>query len=133
MEITATIEKARLPITVVRINGNIDSASYQDFQSQVEGLITNGAKYLLLDLSAAPFISSAGLRAIHNIFNQLRAIHKDADDDSLRKNMSLGAYKSPYLKVSNLSKEAREVFELGGFDTYIEVHPDLKSALASFQ
>jgi anti-anti-sigma regulatory factor len=85
-----------------------------------------------LDLSNVSFVSSAGLRAIHSIFNQLRALHKDADDDTLRKNMSAGTYKSPYLKVTNLSPKIKEVFELGGFDTYIEAYDDVKKAVESF-
>lgn len=129
MEITTTTQNA---VTVMHVNGNIDSSTHQSFQLKAEELIANGARHLLVDMSAAPFISSAGLRALHNIFNQLRAIHKDADDDSLRKSMSAGAYKSPYLKVCCLSNESREVFELGGFDTYIEVYNNLETAVSSF-
>ncbi len=132
MEITISIKNAKFPVTVIHVNGNIDSSTYQTFQSKVEEQISNGARHLLIDLSNAPFISSAGLRAIHNIFNQLRALHKDADDDTLRKNMSTGTYKSPYLKVVNLSSKLKEVFDLGGFDTYIEVHNDINSAVNSF-
>lgn len=132
MHIETSTENGRVPVTVMHVHGNIDSATYQAFQAQAEELISNGAQYILIDMTHAPFISSAGLRAIHNIFNQLRAIHKDADDEALRKSMSTGAYKSPYLKVVNLSEEAKEVFELGGFDTYIEVHDDISKAVASY-
>jgi anti-anti-sigma factor len=132
MEITTTTETARVPVTIAHVNGNIDSTTFQDFQSKIEVLISKGAGRILVDLSNAPYISSAGLRALHNIFNQLRSLHKDADDEMLRKSMSSGSYKSPYLKVTNLSPEAAEVFELGGFDTYIEVYDDLKKALKSF-
>jgi anti-anti-sigma regulatory factor len=129
MEIITTTQNT---VTVMHVNGNIDSATFQAFQSIAEELIANDARHLLVDMTNAPFISSAGLRALHNIFNQLRAIHKDADDDSLRKSMSKGAYKSPYLKVCCLSKESKEVFELGGFDTYIEVYNNLEAAVSSF-
>lgn len=132
MEIKVSTGNAQVPVTVMHVNGNIDSATYQAFQSKAEELISNGAHHILVDLANAPFISSAGLRAMHSIFNQLRSLHKDADDDVLRKGMSAGAYKSPYLKVVNLSEEAKEVFELGGFDTYIEVHDDVKKAIDSF-
>ncbi len=133
MEIISTLEKRRVPITVMQIIGNIDSATYPAFQAHADDLISKGATYILVDLEKAPFISSAGLRAVHSIFNQLRSFHKDVNDDLLRKSMSTGTYKSPYLKVVNLSKEAREVFELGGFDTYIEVHDDMQKGLNSFQ
>jgi anti-anti-sigma factor len=132
MDIKVSTENGRVPVTIMHVHGNIDSATYQAFQTQAEELVSNGAHHILIDLANAPFISSAGLRAIHNIFNQLRAIHKDADDDTLRKSMSAGSYKSPYLKVANLSAEAKEVFELGGFDTYIEVHDDISKAITSY-
>jgi anti-anti-sigma factor len=132
LEITTTIEKIKFPITVIHVNGNIDSTTCTAFKSEIEDLISNGARHILVDLSNVSFISSAGLRTIHIIFNQLRALNKDADDDTLRKRMSEGTYKSPYLKVTNLSPKVGEVFELGGFDTYIEIYNDINTALNSF-
>ena len=132
MEITTTTENIKFPITIVHVSGDIDSTTSHAFKSRIEELISDGARHILVDLSHVPFINSAGLRAIHNIFNQLRALHKDADDDILRKNMSAGIYKSPYLKVTNLSPKLKEVFELGGFDTYIEIHNDINNAINSF-
>jgi anti-anti-sigma factor len=132
MEIKVATENGQVPVTVVHVNGDVDSTTSQDFLAKIEELISNGARHILIDLSNVLFISSAGLRAIHNIFNKLRALHKDADDDLLRKSMSTGVYKSPYLKVANLSSKVKEVFELGGFDTYIEIHSDIKSAVSSF-
>ena len=132
MEITTTTEKVKFPITIIRVEGDIDSTTSQVFKSSLEGLISNGARHILIDLSGVLYISSAGLRAIHNIFNQLRALHKDADGDGLRKNMSAGLHKSPYLKVANLSAKLREVFEIGGFDTFIEVYNDINKAVNSF-
>jgi len=132
MEIITIVENARVPVTVMHVYGNIDSNTYQIFQAKAEELISKGARYILVDMENVPFISSAGLRAIHNIFNQLRAIHKDADDEALRKSMSAGSYKSPYIKVTNLSTEVKEVFMIGGFDTYIAVHSDRTTAIASF-
>ncbi|MBL8099422.1 MAG: STAS domain-containing protein [Anaerolineales bacterium] len=132
LEITSTTENARVPVTIINVKGDIDASNYQEFQSQTEQLITNGARYLLLDLREVPFISSAGLRVIHNLFNKLRDLHKDANDDELRKKMSVGEYKSPYIKVVHLSQRAKESFELGGFETYIEVYDDVSKAVNSF-
>lgn len=132
MEIVTSTADARIPVSIIQVSGNIDSSTYQVFQSAAEELIANGARHILVDMASAPYISSAGLRALHSIFNQLRSLHKDADDEELRKSMSVGAYKSPYLKVVNLSKESKEVFELGGFDTYIQVYDNVKMAIESF-
>ncbi|MFN3491323.1 MAG: STAS domain-containing protein [Anaerolineales bacterium] len=132
LEITSTTQNARVPVTIVNIKGDVDASNYQEFQSQTEALITEGARYLLLNLEEVPYISSAGLRVIHNLFNRLRMLHKDANDEELRKRMSAGAYKSPYIKIVNLSKRAKESFELGGFETYIEVYNDIEKAVNSF-
>lgn len=133
LDIKTTIQNARVPVTVMNVVGDIDSSNFNLFQANAEESIKKGARYLLLNFKDVPHISSAGLRAIHNIFNILRNIHKDVNDDELRKKMSAGEYKSPYLKIVNLSGQVREVFELSGFDVYIEIHSDLATAIQSFQ
>ena len=132
MEIKVTTENARVLLTILHISGKIDSATYQEFQAKADALIDAGARHLLVDLANVEFISSAGLRALHNIFNKLRALHQDVDDDALRKKMSTGEYKSPFVKVSNPSASVRDVFELSGFDTYIATYDNLDQAIASF-
>lgn len=132
MDIKTTTQNARVPVTVMNINGVVDSSNFHLFQASAEELITNGARYLLLNMREVPHISSAGLRAIHNLFNILRRIHKDVNDDELRKRMSTGEYKSPYIKVANLSPAVMEVFKLGGFDIYIETFGNVEEAVKSF-
>jgi anti-anti-sigma factor len=132
MEIKVTTENARVPVTVMNINGDIDSGTYQIFQARADELIADGAGYILINMADMPFISSAGLRSLHNIFSKLRSLHKDVSDDELRKKMNEGSYKSPYIKVANLSSHVREIFELTGFETYMEIHADLNTAIASF-
>lgn len=123
---------ARVPVTVITPIGNIDSSNFHTFQAYVDEQVANGARYILLNFHTTAHISSAGLRVIHNLFNKLRELHKEINDDELRKQMSAGAYKSPYLKVCSLSPNMAEVFQLGGFDIYIELLQDETTALKSF-
>ena len=134
MEIKVSTENGRVPVTIMHVDGNIDASTYLAFQSKADELIKGGARHILVDLSHMAFISSAGLRALHTIFNQLRSLHPDANlsEEEVRKGISAGTYKSPHLKLLNLSKEARTAFEMGGFDMYIETFTDLKTAIASF-
>ncbi len=132
LEINSKIENARVPVTVITAKGEIDASNYDVFQSQTEKIISEGAKYLLLDLQDVDYMSSAGLRAIHTLFNKLRQLHQDVNDDELRKKMSVGAYKSPYIKVANLTPKVKEAFELGGFEIYLEVYDNVASAINSF-
>ena len=134
MEITVSTENGRVPVTIVHVDGNLDSATYQSFQSKAEELIKGGARFMLVDFTHTPYISSAGLRALHAIFEQLRKVHPDENlsEEDLRQGIKSGTYKSPHLKLLNLSEKARTAFELGGFDLYLETFTDLKGAVASF-
>jgi anti-anti-sigma factor len=134
MEIKVSTENGRVPVTVLHVDGNIDSATYQAFQSKVNELIKDGAQYILVDLAHAPYVSSAGFRALHQIFNDLRARHPTSNlsEEEVKKGISAGTYKSPHLKLLNLSKETRTTFEMSGFDMFIETYDDRKKAIASF-
>jgi len=134
MEIKVSTESGRVPVTVLHVDGNVDSSTYEQFQSTARKLIDEGARYILVDLSHAPFVSSAGLRALHTLFNELRSRNPDANlnDEQMKKGISAGTYKSPHLKLLNLSPETKSAFETSGFDMYIDTFTDMKKAIASF-
>jgi anti-anti-sigma factor len=134
METKVFTENGRVPVTVIHVDGNIDSGTYEKFQSQANDLMKNGARHILVDLSHAKYVSSAGLRALHDIFNQLRRLDTDSSmsDEDVKQGISAGTYKSPHLKLLNISPEARVAFETAGFDMFIETFTDMKTAVASF-
>ena len=134
MEIKVFTENGRVPVTVMHVDGNIDSGTYEIFQAKATELIQDGARHVLVDLAHAPFISSAGLRALHTIFNQLRAVNSDSElsEEDVKKGISAGTYKSPHLKLLNLSRETQAAFTLSGFDMFIEIFTDQKKAVESF-
>ena len=134
MELKVSTENGRVPVTVLHVKGNIDSGSYEDFEYQVDKLIKEGARYILIDLAQTPFVSSAGLRALQYIFKQLHSLHSDANlnTEDTKQGIRAGTYKSSYLKLLNLSPEIRTIFETSGFDMYMEMFNDLETAIASF-
>lgn len=134
MEIKVSIQNGRVPVTVVHLVGNLDSNGYPAFQSKADELIKEGTRFMLVDLSDVPFMSSAGLRALQNIFNQLRKIHPDENmkDEEMFKGIRAGTYKSPHLKLLGLSANVKHAFELSGFDTFLETFTDLNQAIAAF-
>ena len=134
MEIKVSTESGRVPVTVLHVDGNIDSSTYEQFQSTARKLIDEGARYILVDLSHAPFVSSSGLRALHTVFNELRSRNPESNlsDEQMKRGISAGTYKSPHLKLLNLSPETRTAFETSGFDMYIDTFTDRNAAIASF-
>lgn len=134
MEIKVSTENGRVPVTIIHVDGNLDSAAYKAFQTKAEELIKNGARHILIDLAHSPFVSSAGFRAFNSIFRELNALNSDSSlsDEDMKKGISTGTYKSPYLKLANLSNESRLVFTTTGFDMFLELYDDVKTAVASF-
>jgi anti-anti-sigma factor len=134
MDIQVTTANGRVPVTVMHVNGNIDALTYEQFQAKADELIQDGARYLLIDLAKCPFVSSAGLRALHQIFNKLRSKEtgNTLSEEEVRRGISAGTYRSPHLKLVNLSKETRSAFELSGFDMFIDTFDDEHAAIASF-
>ena len=134
MNIKISTEQARVPVTILHVDGDIDSFTYDDFLSQAQKLIKEGARYMIIDLAHVAYVSSAGFRAIHTIFHDLRAVHPEENlsEEQMEKAVRMGTYKSPHLKLLNLSDGVNGVFQMGGFSSYIEAFTDQEKALASF-
>ncbi len=134
MEVKVAIENGRVPVTVIHVDGNIDASTCETFKNKVDEVIEGGVRYILVDLIHAPFISSAGLRTLNDIFNKLRTLYPDTDlsEEEIKKGISAGTYKSPHLKLLNLSENARTSFEMSGFDLFLETFTDRDKAIASF-
>jgi anti-anti-sigma factor len=134
MQIKTFTETGDVPVTVIHVDGNIDSSTYEAFQSKADELIKSGAHYILVDLTHVPFVSSAGIRALQHIYEQLRARYPNSDvgNEDVRQGIRAGTYKSPHLKILNPSKETSKTFEMTGFDMYIEIFTDKEKAVASF-
>jgi anti-anti-sigma factor len=132
MDVKVTTENGRVPVSVVAVTGNVDTNSFEKFLSQAEELMESGAEHILVDLSAVPYMSSAGLRVLNLMFNRLRSKYSDMTEEAVLQAVNAGTYKSPNLKLFNLSEQTKFAFETAGFDMYIETFTDRKSAIDSF-
>lgn len=130
MQITVSQEQARVPVTVFHLNG--DLTSEVQLQTQAQEAYEAGTRYLLLDLKEVPYMSSAGLRAIHHIFMMLRSDTPAESDQAMKAGISAGTFTSPHLKLLNPTKHVHEVLKTAGYDMFLEIHQDYKRALASF-
>jgi hypothetical protein len=79
-----------------------------------------------------PYISSAGLRVLQEIFNKLRSVSGDESDKEMYRRINEGTFKSPHLKLIYPTKEVLEVLKMSGFDMLVSIEKDLKTAVASF-
>lgn len=129
MEIVITHEEGKVPVAVLHLRG--DLAAEEPLKSSAAEAFEAGARNMLLDLSEVPFISSAGLRAIHAIYMMLRSADP-AEAEAATKGIARGTYKSPHLKLLKPSKNAMKSLSVAGYDMFLEIHSNLKEAVASF-
>ena len=132
MEIRLTQEQGRVPITVFHIKGDINVESYEQLQDKAREAHAAGTRNLVLDLSEVPYMSSVGIRALNNIFTLLRSDAPEESGEAIRKGISDGTFKSPHLKLVNPTKPVLSTISMTGLDMFIEIHQQLKDAVASF-
>ena len=132
MEITVTQEQGRVPVTVLHVQGDVNASTADQFQEEAQKAYDDGARDMLIDLSGVSLLSSAGLRALHNIFNMLRSDSPEESDGAVRKGLTDGTFKSPHLKLLNPDKNVTQVLSMAGFDMFLEIYNNLKKAVASF-
>jgi len=130
--ITISHDKGRVPVTVLSINGDIDSSNYEQLDQIAYQEIEDGAQYILMDLTGVQFMSSAAFRSLTKVFKKLRSLSLDGSDEEMRKGINAGTYRSPNLKLCKPSKPVVETMKTAGFDMLLETYQDMKAAIASF-
>ena len=98
MQIHTTTHTGRVPVTVFHLDGDLDMESHEQLQQQAAEAYEAGSRHMLLDLSKVKYISSSGLRAIHQIFAMLRAADAGENDNEVRARIastSPGAKRKP--------------------------------------
>jgi anti-anti-sigma regulatory factor len=138
MNMTVENVPGDVPVTVLRLEGELDGSNYQQLIDRVEALYEEGSRRLLLDLRHLTYLSSAGLVALHSIaltmrgekpadpetgWGAFRAIHNDLD-----------SHPSPEANLKMLGPQPRvaRTLEMSGFSRLISILPDEERALASF-
>jgi anti-anti-sigma factor len=132
MEIKVTYREGGVPVTVLAPQGELTADSAVPLEAAADAAIDKGAKHIVLDFAAVPYIGSFGIRAINNV---LVALHTAADghtEAELRQTLRAGS-KSPRLKLAALNAQSMKVLETSGFDMYLEVYQSVDDAVRSIQ
>src|SRR5664279_3472677 len=116
MEIQVSNQTGRVPVTVFHIVGDLDTNTYQQLETQAKQAHAGGAANMVLDLSQARYVSSAGIRAINQIYNLLRTNAPAESDDAVRQGINAGTFKSPHLKLAQLSPRVSQALKTAGVD-----------------
>ncbi len=136
MEITVSQQKGAVAVTVLQLHGDVDASNYTSLIDKVKELSGGGVRNFIIDLSDVPFMSSAGLVALHSVAILLRG-EKPVDPQSgwaalkaMDRSRDLGM--QPHLKLLKPQQYVEETFDKAGFTQFFEIFKDLNTAVASF-
>jgi anti-anti-sigma regulatory factor len=59
--------QGRRPVTILRLDGDLDAASYEAVISRARELHEGGSRDIVLDLRGVPYMGSSGLVALHAV------------------------------------------------------------------
>jgi anti-anti-sigma factor len=97
-------------VVFVAIEGEIDAHTARKLDETLEGLLAQGHKRLMLDVSQMSFISSAGLRAI--MFAQREAGERGGE-----------------VRVCGPDSQTRRIFEMVGLDECLKLSETCQEAI----
>lgn len=99
-------------ICLVEVRGRVDSSNADDLGSVLMSEIEAGHIQIVLDLAGVDYMSSAGLR---EIVAALKQVQGTGD-----------------VRIAQPSYRVREVLEMAGLDTVLQIFPTQTEALSSY-
>ena len=128
--------QGNVPVTVIKLDGQLDGQNYQDLIAKAQELYKAGARDFLLDLSGLTYISSAGLVALHSLALLTRGEELPDTESGWSAYRSMGrsseAGMQKHVKLLNPRSEVMGVLDMVGFSNVFEIYTDLNEAVKSF-
>lgn len=134
--IATTEFRGRIPVTVIQPHGALDSFKYQALIDQARKVYERGGRYIVLDMGDVPAIGMSGLFALYSVAVLLRG--EEPPDPAAGWHAyhamvhGLEGGMGWHLKLLNPPPRVDSALERAGFKSFLEVHPNLEAAIASF-
>ncbi len=101
-------------VTLVEVRGRVDSSNADELGEVLSKEIENGHTHIVLDLAGVEYMSSAGLR---EIVSALKRAKRGSGGD---------------VRLAQPSYRVREVLEMAGLDTILQIYPTQVEAVGSY-
>jgi anti-anti-sigma regulatory factor len=136
MDISVSQASGRVPVTVIKLDGQLDGQNFQELITKAQELHSAGARDFLLDLSDLAYISSAGLVALHSVALMARGEELPDLEGGWSTYRSMGrtteAGVQKHVKLLNPRSEIMGVLDMVGFSSVFEIFTDREEAVKSF-
>ena len=136
MNISVSQVQGKVPVTVVKVDGQLDGQSYQDLINRAREAYNAGWRDFLVDMTDLSYISSAGLVALHSLALMLRGEELPDTESgwaayrSMSKTSAAG--RQTHLKLLNPRDEVKSVLDMVGFTSVFDIFTNLDEAVRSF-
>ena len=136
MNISVSQAQGNVPVTVIKLDGQLDGQNFQELITKAQELHSAGARDFLLDLSDLTYISSAGLVALHSVALMARGEELPDLEGGWSAYRSMGrtneAGVQKHVKLLNPRSEIMGVLDMVGFSSVFEIYTDREEAVKSF-
>ncbi len=136
MNISISQVQGKVPVTVVKLEGQLDGQTYQDLINKAREAYKAGWHDFLLDMSDLTYISSAGLVALHSVALLAKGEELPDTDEGWSAYRSMGRSKEAgiqeHMKLLNPRPEVLNVLEMVGFSAVFKIFSDFDEAVKSF-
>lgn len=100
--------------TIVSVSGRLDAMTSIEAQKVLLGLLNKGKHNLIIDLTHAEFLSSAGLCALLIVAKRAKEL-------------------KAFICLVNLNPQVHETLEITGFLSLLQTYTDLETALKAIK
>ena len=136
MNLSVSQAQGNVPVTVIKLDGQLDGQNFQELISKAQELHGAGARDFLLDFSDLTYISSAGLVALHSVALMARGEELPDMEGGWTAYRSMGrsgeAGVQKHVKLLNPRSEIISVLDMVGFSKVFEIYTDRDEAVNSF-
>lgn len=135
LKTTVDHEEARVPVAVMRLEGELDAASYEDVIASVRQLADAGTRHLVIDLTDLSYMGSSGLFAIHSVAMLLRGEEPpdpEAGWGAIHSMDRGGSETVANVMLLSPQPQVDRVLERSGLKRFFQTHTDRAAAIDSF-
>lgn len=134
MEISISVEQAQEPIAVMHLKGDLDASNFLEVITKAQEIYQKPARNLIIDLSEVPYISSAGLVAIHKIALLYSGVSQKTESGGTeaRPDFTHSSSARKHVKLLSPRPAVDQILDTAGLKLFFKVFDDLESALKSF-
>jgi anti-anti-sigma regulatory factor len=136
MHLEIDTAQGRVPVTILSIHGALDASNYEEIVDKARELYEAGTRYLVLDMSDMPFMSSSGLVALHSIALLLRGDTPPDPEMGWQAFHSMGHDREGgvqrHVKLLSPQPKVLQTLQITSMTDFFEIYTDRQVALDSF-